>query len=70
MKRVTRMKKINRIDPFVIVEERLTGKHIVEVSGSIKAVADFYDLSIKTYADSNKYKIFTNLQEGNKSRAY
>lgn len=57
------MKKINRLDPFVIVEERLTGKHIVEVSGSIKAVADFYDLSIKTYADSSKYKIFTNIQK-------
>ncbi|WP_340096425.1 hypothetical protein [Staphylococcus simulans] len=56
------MKKINRIDPFVIVEERLTGKHIVEVSGSNEAVADFYDLSIKTYTDSSKYKIYTNLQ--------
>ncbi|MCD8916346.1 hypothetical protein K2V61_12430 [Staphylococcus simulans] len=58
------MKTINNLDPFIIVEERDTGKHVVEVSGSIKAVADFYDLSIKTYADSNKYKIYTNIQEG------
>lgn len=56
------MKTINHLDPFIIVEERETGKHVVEVSGSIKAVADFYNLAVQTYTNSNKYKIYSNIQ--------
>lgn len=59
------MKTINNLDPFIIVEERDTGKHVLERLDGSFVLTEFYNGGYDHYIiDSSKdYEVLGNIYE-------